>query len=94
VTWDTVNVLAVPQAREIAGKLAGKILNVLWMDQVGISQVHCPFPCSVLAVYQLGILALAPSDIGRRSLKICTFLSRLSITFVWPRTGLAVFHGT
>jgi len=64
VTWDTVNVLAVPQAREIAGKLAGKILNVLEVDQVGISQVHCPFPCSVLAVYQLGILVLAPSGSG------------------------------
>jgi len=42
VTWDTVNVLAIPQAREIAGTLAGKILNVLGMDQVGISQVLCP----------------------------------------------------
>jgi len=56
-----VNVLAVPQARDIAGKLAGNILNVLGMDWVGTSQVHCPFPCNVLAVYQLSILALVPS---------------------------------
>ena len=61
---DTVNALAVPHAREIAGKLAGKILNVLGMDWVGISQVLCPCPCDVLAVYQPGILALAPSVIA------------------------------
>ena len=62
---DTVNALAVPQAREIAGKLAGKILNVLGMDQVGISQVLCPFPCDVLAMYQPGKLVLAPSVMRR-----------------------------
>jgi len=61
VTWDTVNVLAVSQAREIAGKLAGKILNVLGMDKVGTSQVHCPFPCNVLVMSQPSKLALAPS---------------------------------
>jgi len=53
-----VNVLAIPQAREIAGTLAGKILNVLGMDWVGISQVLCPFPCDVLAMYRPGKLAL------------------------------------
>ena len=61
MTWDTVNVLAVPQAREIAGTLAGKIPNVLGMDQVGISQVLCPFPCDVLAMHRPGKLALVPS---------------------------------
>jgi len=61
VTWDTVNVLAVPQAREIAGTLAGKILNGLEMDWVGISQVLCPFPCDVLVMYQPGKLAFVPS---------------------------------
>ena len=62
MTWDAVNVLAVPQAREIAGKLAGKILNVLGMDWVGTSQVLCPFPCDVLVMYQPGTLDLAPSE--------------------------------
>ena len=57
----SVNVLAVPQARGIAGTLAGKILNVLGMDWVGISQVLCPFPCDVLAMYWPGKLALVPS---------------------------------
>ena len=61
MTWDAVNVLAVSQAREIAGKLAGKILNVPRMNWMGISQVLCPFPCDVLVVYQPGKLALAPS---------------------------------
>ena len=64
MTWDTVNVLAVPQAREIAGTLAGKILNVLGMDKVGIFQVLCPFPCDVLAMYWPGKLALVPSVCG------------------------------
>ena len=31
------------------------------MDWVGISQVLCPFPCDVLAMYQPGKLALVPS---------------------------------
>ena len=44
MTWDTVNVLAIPQAREIAGTLAGKILNVLGMDQVGIVMIFTVFP--------------------------------------------------
>ena len=61
MTWDAVNVLAVSQAREIAGKLAGKILNVPRMNQMGISQLLCPFPCDVLVMHQPGKLALAPS---------------------------------
>ena len=64
MTWDTVNVLTIPQAREIAGKLAGKILDVLGMYQVGTCLVLCPFPCDVLAMYQPGTLALAPSEYG------------------------------
>jgi len=76
VTWDTVNVLAVPQAREIAGTLAGKILNVLWMDQVAISQVLCPFPCDVLVMYQPGKLALIPS-VGNLLPKPAEFIEQL-----------------
>jgi len=70
VTWDTVNVLAIPWAREIAGTLAGEILNVLGMDQVGISQVLCPFPCDVLAMYWPGKLALVPSE-NRMGRAVC-----------------------
>ena len=62
MTQDTVNVLTIPQAREIAGKLAGEILNVLVVDRVGTHLVLCPFPCNVLAMYQLRTLVLAPSD--------------------------------
>ena len=62
MTWDTVNVLTIPWAGEIAGKLAGKILDVLEMYQVGTGWVHYPFPCSVLAMYRLGTPPLAPSD--------------------------------
>jgi len=62
MTWDTVNVLSIPQARDIAGKLAGKILNILEMNQVGTSQVLCPFPCDVLVMYWPGTLALTPSE--------------------------------
>ena len=61
VIWDTVNVLAIPQAREIAGTLAGKILNGLVMYWVGTCMVLCLFPCKVLVMYWLGTLALAPS---------------------------------
>ena len=57
-----MNVLAVSQARDTAGKLAGKILNVPGMNRVGTSQVLCPFPCDVLAMYKPGTLALAPSE--------------------------------
>ena len=59
-----MNVLDISQAREIGGTLAGKILNGLVMYQVGTCMVLCPFPCNVLAMYQLGTLALAPSVIG------------------------------
>ena len=61
MTWDTVNVLTIPQAREIAGKLAGKILDVLAMYWVGTCLVLCPFPCDGLVMYRIGTLVLAPS---------------------------------
>ena len=61
MTWDTVNVLTIPQAREIVGKLAGKILNVLVMYQVGTCLVLCPFPCDVIDMYPPGTPVLAPS---------------------------------
>src|SRR5258705_9942993 len=61
MTWDTVNVLTIPWAGEIAGKLAGKILDVLEMYWVGTCWVHYPFPCDVLAMYRLGTPPLAPS---------------------------------
>ena len=63
MTWDTVNVLVIPQARKIAGKLAGKILDVPGMYWVGTCLVLCPFPCDVLVMYQPSTLALAPSVI-------------------------------
>ena len=69
MTRDTVNVLAIPQAREIAGKLAGKILDVPRMYQVGTCLVLCPFPCNVLVMHRPGTLALAPSDIITDTLK-------------------------
>ena len=56
-----MNVLGIFQAREIAGTLAGKILNVLMMCWVGTYMVLCPFPCDVLAVYWPGTPVLAPS---------------------------------
>ena len=59
---DTVNVLGIPQARDIAGTLAGKILNVLVMCWVGTCMVLCPFPCNALVMYWTGTLALAPSE--------------------------------
>jgi len=46
----------------MVGKLAGKILKIFVMYQVGTCMVHCPFPCNVLAMYQPGTLVLAPSD--------------------------------
>ena len=60
--WDTVNVPAIPRAREIAGTLAGKILNGLVMYWVGTCMVFCLFPCDVLVMYQLSTLVLAPSE--------------------------------
>ena len=56
-----VNVLIISWAGKIAWKLVQKILNVLEMYQVGKCWVHCPFPCNVLAMYQLGTPPLAPS---------------------------------
>src|ERR1700760_4498527 len=47
---------------EIAGKLAGKILDVLEMYQVGSGLVHCPCPCDGLAVFQPSTLDFAPSE--------------------------------
>jgi len=41
--------------------LAGKILNVLAIYQMGMGWVLCPFPCNVLAVYWPGTPPLAPS---------------------------------
>jgi hypothetical protein len=61
MAWCTVNVLSISWAGEIAGKLAGKIPNVLVMYWVGMGQVLCPFSCNVLAVYPPGTLVLAPS---------------------------------
>ena len=58
---DTVNVLGIPQAREIAGTLAGQILNVLGVYWVGTRMVLCPFPCNVFVMYWPRTLALAPS---------------------------------
>ena len=58
--WDTVNVLIISWAGKVAWKLAGKILNVLEMYQVGKCWVHCPFPCDVLVMYQLSTPPLAP----------------------------------
>ena len=63
MTWNTVNVLTIRQAREIVGKLAGKILDVLVMYRVGTCLVLCPFPCDVLDMYPPGTLVLAPSVI-------------------------------
>ena len=62
MTGNTVNVLIISCTREIAGKLAGKILNVLAVYQVSTWQVHCPFPCSVFVVYRVGTSGLVPSD--------------------------------
>ena len=61
VIQDTVNVLGIPQAREIAEKLAGRILNVLVMYWVGTCMVLCPFPCNILVMCWPGTLAPVPS---------------------------------
>ena len=60
--WYIVNVLTIPQARDIGGKLAGNILNVLGMCRVGKCLVLCPFPHNVLMMYQPSTLVLAPSE--------------------------------
>ena len=56
-----MNVLIISCTRKIAGKLAGKILDVLAVYRVGKWQVLCPFPYSVFAVYQIRTLGFAPS---------------------------------
>ena len=63
MTGKTVNVLSISWAGETAKKLAGKILNVIAVYQVGIWQVLCPFPYNVFTVYPSRTPALAPSDI-------------------------------
>ena len=37
-------------------------LNVLAVTPVGSLQEHCPFPCSVFAVYRVGTLGFVPSE--------------------------------
>ena len=69
-----MNVLDIPQAREIAGTLAGKILNVLVMCWAGTCMVLCPFPCNVLVMYWTGTLALAPS-VNTSSIPIPLFVT-------------------
>ena len=56
-----MNVLTISWPGETARKLAWKIVNVPLVFQVGILLVHCPCPCSVFAVYQVGTPPLAPS---------------------------------
>ena len=56
-----MNVPGIFCTRKTAGKLVQKILNVLAMYQMGISQEHCPFTCSVFAMYQTGKLSFVPS---------------------------------
>ena len=62
MTRDTVNVLSIPRAGNTARKLVGNILNVLMMDQVGFSQVHCPCPYSVFTISWVRKLVFVPSD--------------------------------
>ena len=86
MTWDTVNVLTIPWAGEIAGKLAGKILDVLEMYWVGTGWVHYPFPCSVLAMYWLGTPPLAPSETrgrGRGQMPVFILVERSTIYTNW-----------
>ena len=91
---DTVNVLDISQAREIAGTLAGKILNVLVMCWAGTCMVLCPFPCNVLVMYWPGTLALAPS--ARRSTRTSCFTCLILVTpfqlvFVFDRLAIDWF---
>ena len=57
-----MNVLSISWAGETAKKLAGKILNVIAVYQVGKWQVLCPFPYNVFTVYPPRTPALAPSE--------------------------------
>jgi len=59
--WNTVNVLGISCTGDTAIRLAGKILNVLAIYQVGMGWVLYPFPCNVLAMSQPGTPPLAPS---------------------------------
>src|SRR6267143_1172243 len=61
MTWNTASVLTIFCAGDISMKLARKIPGVLGVCWVGIGQVHCPFPCSVFAVYGVRTLGFAPS---------------------------------
>ena len=61
MTGKTVNVLSISWAGETAKKLAGKILNVIAVYQVGKWQVLCPFPYNVFTVYPPRTLALISS---------------------------------
>ena len=79
MTGNTANVLIISCIREIVGKLAGKILNVLALYRVGIWWVHCAFPCSVFAVYWVRTSGLVPSEIKLDRFK-----------FSNPNDGLAV----
>ena len=65
MTRDTVNVLSIPWVGNTARKLVGDILNVLMMDQVGFSQVHCPCPYSVFTMSWVRKLVFVPSVRGR-----------------------------
>ena len=82
MTENTVNMLGIFCAGKIAMKSAWKILNVFAMYWVGLGQVLCPFPCDVLAVYLLGPLPLAPSDL------LCLEDDcQGRLPFLWLRTG-------
>ena len=61
---DTVNVLSIPCTGNTARGLVGNILNVLMMDQVGFSQVHCPCPYSVFTMSWVRKLVFVPSVRG------------------------------
>ena len=61
MTRDTVNVLSIPCTGNTARGLVGNILNVLMMDQVGFSQVHCPCPYSVFTMSWVRKLVFVPS---------------------------------
>ena len=64
MTRDTVNVLSIPWVGNTARKLVGNIFNVLMMDQVGFSQVHCPCPYSVPTMSWVRKLVFVPSDLS------------------------------
>ena len=59
-----MNVPGIFRTRKTPGKPVWKILNVLAMYQMGMSQEHCPFTCSVFAMYQTGKLRFVPSEMS------------------------------